>query len=412
MKSNGHATPEHGSGFAKEPSRRKLLAGAAATASLPLTGTLFKPAIAQGAPIKIGVLSPLSGVFSSLGMHLVNGIKMSIDEGGNKIAGRPVTFIVEDTEAKPQEGLRKARKLVESDQVDIILGVISSAVGYAVKEYVARAHKVWLVGAAGADGIFKKKNRNPYAFRASLSVWQANTPMGVWLAEKGYKRVLYTGPDYAMGREAIAAFRSTFRVPGSETVGEIYVPLGTNDFAPYMAQIKQAQPDLVYASYAGSDAARFVQQFAAFGLSSSIKLAGFGYLVTEDILPIQKEAALGVNSGINWAYGLDTPENKKFVADYRQRYQSVATVDAVAGYVCAQVTTEAIKSLGGSIPNQLALADAVSKVSLTSPRGPVSFDPETNNVIQNIYIREVRKDGDEFHNYVVATYKNVKDPGV
>jgi branched-chain amino acid transport system substrate-binding protein len=179
-----------------------------------------------------------------------------------------------------------------------------------------------------------------------------------------------------------------------------------------MAQIKQANPDLVYASYAGSDAARFVQQFAAFGLSSSIKLAGFGYLVTEDVLPIQKEAALGVNSGINWAYGLDTPQNKKFVSDYRKRFQSVATVDAAAGYVCAQVTAAAITSLGGSIPNQLALADAVSKVKLTSPRGPVSFDPETNNVIQNIYIREVRKDGDEFHNYVVETYENVKDPGV
>jgi branched-chain amino acid transport system substrate-binding protein len=409
---NERQTLERGTAPTNRPSRRTILAGAAATASLPLTGTLFAPAIAQNAPIKIGVLSPLSGVFSSLGMHLVNGIKMSFDEVGNKIAGRPVTFIVEDTEAKPQEGLRKARKLVESDQVDIILGVISSAVGYAVKEYVARAHKVWLVGAAGADGIFKKNNRSPYAFRASLSVWQANTPMGTWLGAKGYKRVLYTGPDYAMGHEAITAFRGTFDVPGVQTVGEFYVPLGTNDFAPYMAQIKKANPDLVYASYAGSDAARFVQQFAAFGLAPAIKLAGFGYLVTEDVLPIQKEAALGINSGINWAYGLDTPLNKKFVSEYRRRFQSIATVDAAAGYVCAQVATAAITSLGGSIPDQLALADAVSKVKLMSPRGPVSFDLETNNVIQNIYIREVRKDGDEFHNYVVATYENVKDPGV
>src|SRR6185312_7084497 len=190
MKSDRRGTNERDASLIARPSRRNLLAGAAAAASLPITGRLFSPAIAQAAPIKIGILSPLSGVFSSLGMHLVNGIKMSFDEGGNKIAGRPVTFAIEDTEAKPQEGLRKARKLVESDQVDILLGVISSAVGYAVKEYVARAQKVWLVGAAGADGIFKKKNLSPYAFRASLSVWQANTPMGTWLSEKGYKRVL------------------------------------------------------------------------------------------------------------------------------------------------------------------------------------------------------------------------------
>ena len=411
MESNRRRTRKQCTGSIKGPNRRDLITGAVAVAALPLTGKVFSPAIAQAAPIKVGVLSPLSGVFSSLGMHYVNGIKMSFDEMDNKIAGRPVTLAIEDTEAKPQEGLRKARKLVESDQVDILLGVISSAVGYAVKEYVSRAHKVWLVGASGADGIFKKKNYNPYAFRASLSVWQANSPMGTWLSEKGFKRVLYTGPDYAMGREAIDAFRGTFRVPGSETVGEIFVPLGTNDFAPYIAQIKKAQPDLVYASYAGSDAVRFVQQFAAFGLSSSIKLAGFGYLVTEDVLAAQKEAALGIHSGINWAYGLDTPANRQFVENYRKRYNQTATEDAIHGYVCGQMTSEAIKSLGGTIRDQLELSKAVEKVSFTSPRGPVSFDPATNNVIQNIYIREVRKDGNDFHNYVVATYENVKDPG-
>lgn len=411
MESDRRGTREQCTGSIKGPNRRNLITGAAAVAVLPLTGKVFSPAIAQAGPIKVGVLSPLSGVFSSLGMHYVNGIKMSFDEMDNKIAGRPVTVAIEDTEAKPQEGLRKARKLVESDQVDILLGVISSAVAYAVKDYVSRAHKVWLVGAAGADGIFKKKNYNPYAFRASLSVWQANSPLGTWLSEKGFKRVLYTGPDYAMGREAIDAFRGTFRVPGGETVGEIFVPLGTNDFAPYIAQIKKAQPDLVYASYAGSDAVRFVQQFAAFGLSSSIKLAGFGYLVTEDVLAAQKEAALGIHSGINWAYGLDTPANRQFVENYRKRYNQTATEDAVHGYVCGQMTSEAIKSLGGTIRNQLELSKAVEKVSFTSPRGPVSFDPATNNVIQNIYIREVRKDGNDFHNYVVATYENVKDPG-
>jgi branched-chain amino acid transport system substrate-binding protein len=411
MASERRRTREQSTGSSKGPNRRNLIAGSAAIATLPLISKIFSPAIAQAAPIKVGVLSPLSGVFSGSGMHMVNGIKMAFDEMDNKIAGRPVTLVVEDDEAKPQEGLRKARKLVESDQADILLGVISSAVGYAVKEYVSRAQKVWLVGAAGADGIFRKKNNNPYAFRASLSVWQANSPMGTWLAAKGYKRVLYTGPDYAMGREAIEAFRGTFRVPGAETVGEIFVPLGTNDFAPYIAQIKKAQPDLVYASYAGSDAVRFVQQFSEFGLSSSIKLAGFGYLVTEDVLAVQKEAALGVNSGINWAYGLDTPANRQFVENYRKRFGQTATEDSVHGYVCAQVTAEAIKSLGGTIRNQLELGAAVAKVNIMSPRGPISFDPATNNVIQNIYIREVRKDGNEFHNYVVATYENVKDPG-
>jgi branched-chain amino acid transport system substrate-binding protein len=225
------------------------------------------------------------------------------------------------------------------------------------------------------------------------------------------KRYLVTGPDYAMGREAIEAFRGTFEVRGAQKVGEVIVPLGTNDFAPYMAQIKKAEPDLVYASYAGTDAVRFVQQFAAFGLSPAIKLAGFGYLVTEDILPAQKDAAVGVVSGLNWAYGLDTAENRRFIENYHKRYNQTATVDAVAGYVDAQVASEAIKSLGGVIRDQLQLSQAVARLSFNSPRGPVSFDPATNNVIQNIFIREVRKQGEEYHNYVIATYENVRDPG-
>ena len=296
-----HPTAPQKTGKAtRDPSRRDVIVGGAATAAAAVT-SIARPALAQSGPIKIGVLAPVSGVYASLGTHKVNGIKMLFDQNGMKIAGRPVELLVEDTEAKPQEGLRKARKLVEADQVDVLLGVLSSAVGNAIKEYVTRVQKVWVTTGAAADGMFKKKNNSPYAFRASLSTWQANHPMGTWLADKGFKRVLLTGPDYAMGREADEAFRATFEVNGAQKVGEIFVPLGTSDYAPYLSQIKKAEPDLVYASYAGSDAVRFVQQYTAFGLAPAIKLAGYGYLVEEDVLVAQGDAALGVQSGINWA---------------------------------------------------------------------------------------------------------------
>ena len=392
--------------------RREVLLGAAALGSAAATGLVASPAVAQSGPIKIGVLTPMSGPMSSLGNHKLNGIKMLFEMNGMKIGNRPVTLIIEDTEFKPQEGLRKARKLVESDQVDVLLGVLSSAVGYAMKEYVARANKVWVTTGAAADGIFRKKNNSPYAFRASLSVWQANQPIGTFLAEKGFKRVLLTGPDYAMGREAVEAFRSTFQMKGAQKVGDVFVPIGTSDFAPYLSQIKKAEPDLVYASYAGADAVRFVQQFSSFGLAPAIKLAGYGYLVEEDLFAAQGDAALGIQSALNWAYGLDTPENKQFIAEYRSRYKDTATVDAVAGYVGAQIVSEAIKSLDGNIRDQLTLSKAIAAVKLAStPRGPISFDPDTHNVIQNIFIREVRKQGNEMHNYVLAKYENIKDPG-
>lgn len=392
--------------------RRALLASGAAAAGLSLAPTgLFTPARAQST-LRVGVLASLSGVYASLGTNKVNGIKMFFNEQNLTVEGRKIELIVEDDEAKPQEGLRKARKLVEQDNVDVLLGVISSAIGYGLKEYVNRVQKVWVATGAAADGIFKKANNNPYAFRASLSVYQANEPMGTWLAGQGFKKVFLTGPDYAMGREAIAAFENTFKLKGAEQVGQIFAPLGTNDFAPFLTEIKLANPDVVYASYAGSDAVRFVQQFKAFGLQNSIKLAGYGYLVEEDTFEAQGDAALGVYSGLNWGYGLDTLANKTFVEKYRKAYNAVPTVDSVAGYVGAQVVWNAFKTLGGEIPSQDALSQAILNLKIDTPRGPISFDPETRNVIQNIYIREVVREGNEIHNKVVATFEGVRDPGV
>ena len=392
--------------------RRLLTATAAGGGMLLLPRGIFAPAVAQTAAVTVGVLSPMSGVYASLGTNKLNGIKMLFNEKSMKAGGRAIELAVEDTEAKPQEGLRKARKLVEQDNADVLLGVISSAIGYALKDYVGRAKKVWVTTGAAADGIFKKANNNPYAFRSSLSTWQANNPMGTWLGDKGFKNVFVTGPDYAMGREALDAFDKTFQVKGAKRAGGVYPPLGTTDFAPYLAEIKRASPDLVYASYAGSDAVRFVQQFASFGLGSSMKLAGYGYLAEEDTFTAQGDAAIGVYSGLNWAYGIDTPINKNFVANYRKAYNSIPTVDSVAGYVGAQVVWDAINRLGGKVDSQDALSKAIEETKIETPRGPISFDPDTHNVIQNIYIREAVKDGNEIHNKVLAKFDAIRDPGV
>jgi branched-chain amino acid transport system substrate-binding protein len=155
-----------------------------------------------------------------------------------------------------------------------------------------------------------------------------------------------------------------------------------------------------------------VQQFAAFGLQNSIKLAGYGYLAEEDTFEAQGNAAVGVFSSLNWAYGIETPANAAFVANYRKLYNSIPTVDSVAGYVGAQVVWDAFNRLGGKVPDQDALSKAVMETKIDTPRGPISFDPDTRNVIQNIYIREAVKEGNEIHNKVLATYRDIRDPGV
>jgi branched-chain amino acid transport system substrate-binding protein len=392
--------------------RRKFLHGASAVG---LGGAFAMPFVwrvgATGSPVKIGVLAPLSGVFTSLGTHKVEGIKLFFEGAQMKAGGRQVQLVIEDTQGQPQEGLRQARNLVESEQVDVLLGVLSSAVGAAVKDYVGRAKKVWVTTGAAADGIFKKKNRNAYAFRSSLSTWQGNNPTGTWLASQGVKRVLLTGPDYSMGHEAVEAFRASFETAAPKIEASVFAPLGTTDFAPFLTEIKRQGPELVYASYAGSDAVRFVQQYAAFGLSNSIPLYGYGYICEEDVIEAAGAPTKGIRSGLNWAYGIDTPENKDFLGRYQKAYNAAPTVDSVAGYVGAQVVHAAIEALQGDTSDQDRLSDAVGKVKINTPRGPISFDPETNNVIQTIYIREVADIGGKLHNRVLATYNDVRDPG-
>jgi len=369
--------------------RRHLLAAGAATGGVLSRPTVFSPAIAQSGAIKVGVLAPLSGVYASLGTNKVNGIKMLFTEKGMKVGGRTIEMTIEDTEAKPQEGLRKARKLVEQDNVDILLGVISSAIGYALKDYVGRAKKVWVTTGAAADGIFKKANNNPYAFRSSLSTWQANDPMGTWLGEKGFKRVFITGPDYAMGREALEAFDRTFKVKGATRAGEAYPQLGTTDFAPYLAEIKRANPDLVYASFAGSDAVRFVQQYASFGLKGAIQLAGYGYLAEEDTFEAQGAAVEGVFSTLNWAYGIDTPLNKAFVQGFQAKHGRVPTDNEGQAYNGVRTIFEGVKLAKSVKPGDVA--KALRGASYDTVYGKVTMRAADNQQVMGNYIGQVKK---------------------
>jgi branched-chain amino acid transport system substrate-binding protein len=375
-------------------------------------GPFSTTSLADTKPLKIGVLEPLSGPYTSLGQHALSGMKVCFEQRGWTVAGRKIELIVEDTELNPQVAMRKARKLVEKDEVDILMGVVSSAIGYALKDYVTRAKKVWVACAAGADGVFKKANFSPYAFGSRASTSQISATMGRWLLKsKGYKRVFITGPDYAMGREMTKAFKEGWgSAGGPPAVGEVLAPVGTNDYAPYLAQIKNAEPECVYASFAGGDAVRFVKQFEEFGLKKKIQLTGMGYLVEEDTTPAQGDAAIGVYTCFVTAYGLDIPENKKFKEYYAKQFNRTPSVDDYLGYGGALVVYEAIKKLKGDTRDQLALSKAIQSSDLASPFGRIRFDPVTNNGIFDMLIRESRKVDGEIHNYVIETIKDVVHP--
>ncbi len=385
--------------------RRTVLAGAAV-----LAAPLGRPRRAAAAePLRIGLLLPYSRVYATLGESITDGMRVVFEGQGNTVAGRKVELLKEDEET-PQVALRKVRKLIQSDQVDVLVGPVSSAVAAAIRDFVHQSKTLLLVANAGDDSLSRDRC-SPYIFRTSFSNWQTGWALGAYAARKAGKTAFVSGADYAAGRQITGGFKESYTAAGGRVVGEVFAPLGTADYAAYLAQIKAASPEISFSFFAGSDAVNFVRQFADYGLKGSIKLTGSGFLVSDDVLPAQGDAALGALSCMHYTNVLDTAENRAF----RERYQALtgrpANVYAVQGYDTARVIVEALGRTGGKTDDPEALRRAVRGVAFTSPRGPVRFDPSNQNVVQDFYILEVRKVGGTLANVPLETVKEVRDPG-
>jgi branched-chain amino acid transport system substrate-binding protein len=371
--------------------------------------TVGVPCAAPAAePIKIGFMAPYVGVFAKLGNDLKNGFKLYLDEVGYKVAGREIVLIDEDTEGKPEVGLVKARKLVEKDHAQILAGLIASPVAYAIRDYVI-AKKTPLVICSAAATKLTQDQRSPYIFRVSMANGQEELVAGWYAFTKlGARRVIMMAPDYSAGYEKVDGFLKTFKPLGGEVVDGIYPPLGTTDFAPYLAKVAKyvGKADRVWAFFAGSDAIRFINQYEELGLKDQIKLWVDGGTVDEAILPSMKEAALGVDNYQHYAPSLDTPENRRFVKAYQQKYNETPAQLADQGYVGAAVIVKALEAVKGNVENQEAFLKALKAVKFEAPRGAFKFD-DHQNVIFNVYIRRVVYENGKYFNRVIDTIPEV-----
>ena len=361
--------------------------------------------------IKIGTLLPYSGVYTVLGEEITNAMILAFEEVDNSINGKTIELIKGDTEVKPNIALQKARKLVSSDKVDILVGPVSSSVALAIRNLVVQSKTPLIIPNAGANVLTGEKC-SKFITRISFSNYQINAPMGTWLAESGVKSAFLLAPDYAAGKEMMSAFRTKFEEAGGEILGEEYTPFRkTKDFGPYLARVKNSGADAVYVFYAGGEAINFIKQAHSFGLGDVMKLTGAGWTTSPLFLPAQKNAAIGFIGSLNYVPSIDTEENKNFIKAYIDRFDRSPSEFAVQGYDSARVIIKAIESLSGNIADKDKLAEAINAISITGPRGPLTIDPETNNVIQNIYIFEVvsSKNGPELK--VLDTIKAVKAPG-
>ncbi len=361
-------------------------------------------------PVKVGVLLPYTGVFAGLGKDMDQALNLGFDRFGREVAGHPIELVTADTESKPPSGLSQAKKLILQDKVDMIVGIVSSAVAGAVRNYVHGSKTPLIIANAGNDDLTGAKC-SPYVVRTSFSNSQINRDMGTWLVEnRSFKSAFLMAFDYAAGHQMMEAFRATFTAAGGKVVGEAYPPLGeTKDFGPYLAKIKAAAPDVTYVFFAGGPAIKFVKEYDAFGLKGAIPLAGAGWLTSA--LYIQKEgaAAEGILGALNYVPAIDLPANHEFQQAFKERHGRGGSEFGVQAYDSARLIVEALKITGGSTATE-KLLKAFHAVSLEGPRGTLRIDPRTNNVIQNIYVFDVRKAGDTVAAHVLDVVKDVQDP--
>ena len=371
--------------------RRKAHAVPIAIFVLALLGVV--PALAE-APIKIGIVHPFSGPLAVVGIDATNGFTFYFDQIGNKVAGRDIVLLKEDDAANPAQGMERTRRLVERDHVDILSGITNSAVAYAVRYYIAEK-KIPLVvmGSAGANDLTDKM-ASPYIFRTSFTNRQLAAPFGPYACTKlGYKRIVVMASDFVTGYEESAAFEERYKAAGCEVVKEIRAPLGTVDFAPFLAQVPATGVDAVWAMFFAADAIAFVKQYEALGLKGKIPLVGPAGFADQTLLPAMGKAATGIVSTTFYTAYLDNPENKAFVDGFRKKYNMLPGSTALSGYDGAMAIATAIEAVKGKIEDKDAFLAALHAVKLTTPMGPFRFD-DKRNVIFDLYVtRVIDRDG-------------------
>ncbi len=407
-------------GTAPRITRRQFLGkaaigGAALAAGVRLgsgtrAGRFGVPAVLAAEPVKVGLLVSYSKVYGQLGEDITDAMMLYFDSVKWTGGGRRITWIREDEEIDPQVGLRKARKLIEGDQVDLMTGIVSTATAYAIRDIVHNSKTHLIVSNAGGN-LLTRARKSPYIFRVSFTSWQVSYPFGKWFYSNVAREAALTAANYGFGTESIAAFKESFVPAGGKVLGEVYPPLNNTDYAPYITQVQKMNPEATYNFYSGSDAVRFVAQAVQYGLTKSSRTTGAGFMVEQDVLPAEGTNALGIYSPLHWALTLQNPENLAFTRTYRDRFKRDASVFAMQGFDAARVIVEALNRTNGDASDKAKLTEALAAVKFASPRGAFEFDPDTHNVVQTIYVRQVRQVGKNIANVVFENLGRIADPG-
>ena len=383
-------------------SRRYLLTAFAAV----LTCSAAAGASAQDA-VKIGFILPMTGQQQSTGKQEAAAIKLYMAQHGDTVAGKKIELIIRDDAAVPDNTKRIAQELIVNDKVNFLGGFGVTPAALSVAPLSAESKTPEIVTAAGTSIITEK---SPYIARTSFTLAQSVVPMADWAADNGIKKVVTMISDYGPGIDAEKSFSAEFKKKGGEIVEAVRFPLASPDFAPFLQRAADQKPDAIFVFVPSGQGGAFVKQFIERGLDKAgIKIIGPGDVVDDDLLNGMGDAVLGTVTAHIYSADHNSPANKAFVDAFEKANNMRPNFMAVGGYDGMHLIYEALKKTGGKTDGD-SLIEAIKGMAWESPRGPVSIDPQTRDIIQNVYIRKVEKKNGQLYNVEFATYPAVKDP--
>ena len=382
---------------------KQWMSGLAVTVSLAAS-----PALADDATVTIGLILPMTGPSASTGKQERAGAELYIAQHGDKVAGKTISLVVKDDTGAADVTKRLSEELIGNDHASVLMGFELTPLALAVAPVSAEAKVPEIVTAAATAMITEK---SPFIVRTSFTLPQASVPMADWCVKNNIKKVVTIVTDYGPGIDAEKWFGNSFKKGGGQITEAIRVPLKNPDFAPFLQRVKDDNPDAVFVFVPSGFGAIFMKQFVERGLDKSgVKLIGTGDVTDDDLLAVIGDSALGAVTTHHYSAAHNSPENKAFVAAFeaangglRPNFMAVGAYDGMA------LVYHALEKTKGATDGDSLLA-AMKGASWVSPRGPVTIDPATRDIVQNIYVRKVEKVDGKLFNVEFETIPDVKDP--
>ena len=352
-------------------------------------------AVAAEPPIKIGVVTPLSGTYTPIGQQVKMGLELATKEvnASGGIMGRKVELIFEDEEANPAVATQKAEKLFQVSNVDFLTGTVNSGSTLAVGQLAERNNKLIATTVSFADSITGDKC-SPNVFRVNARAGMQSAALAAWLAkDKPNANVFFIGPDYEMGRSTVAAFKKAAEEKGAKSVGEIFAPLDNKDYSPYFGQVRAAKPNVIYTSVAGNDTVRLLTQMSEYGVNKGITLVGAAGTVTSQNITAIGSAAEGYVTGVGYSAKADTPANKKFLTSFQAEFKTAPDLYGTDSYGLIYFYKAAVEKAKSTETDKVRAA--MKDLEWATPQGMKKMRAGDHQAMQEMYA--VKIEGGQFN---------------